>query len=328
MDTTQYQHIQKKMERIISSRYDNGNVCREIWCDSNKVDECWVKCYYRNGQVKTESWMEWIDGEVGRPHGESWMYYKSGQKRLNWHSYHGKRQGPEISWHSNGEIYRSFWYNNNEKNGDFYKFFDDGRQAIEGHYKEGKRTSEWTYWWPPPTDQRRRQHMQQKGEYEYDKRVGQWEFFDRETGRRERVIPYVDGVEHGEGAHYLHDLINETQIVVVTYTHGVITNRQPITAEERTRPSTPKRPIDSKVLKLLKKGGHKPAKYKKLPKETMCALLMDEITSSYFKCTNSHPHYFDATQYTRYAKASGEVSCKCPLDKTYEINTQLYTIVK
>jgi hypothetical protein len=72
--------------------------------------------------------------------------------------------------------------------------------------------------------------------------------------------------------------------------------------------------------------------YEPLPDDvTEDNLTYEPFGDFYFKCRNpTHPHYFDAENYVKFCRHSLEdeanISCAvCPIDKTFEINPQVYT---
>ena len=52
-------------------------------------------------------------------------------------------------------------------------------------------------------------------------------------------------------------------------------------------------------------------------------ITFEPIGQYYRKCMNNHPHYFDAINYADYCRQS-ENCFRCPVDKTYMIDEQLY----
>ena len=67
------------------------------------------------------------------------------------------------------------------------------------------------------------------------------------------------------------------------------------------------------------------AKEQSLPKEVPNDYLtLEAVENYYFQCRNPHPHYFSAKNYCEYYDHSPDKAVKCPIDRKYSINPQIY----
>ena len=91
-------------------------------------------------------------------------------------------------------------------------------------------------------------------------------------------------------------------------------------------------PLERSVDQKISQTNFENAVYEPLPDDVVeDNLTYEPFGDFYFKCRNpTHPHYFDAENYVKFCRHSLEdranISCSiCPVDKTFEINPQVYT---
>ncbi len=85
----------------------------------------------------------------------------------------GKREGPWVSYHDNGQLYWKRIYKNGEFEGRWVRYFPNGQLKEKGDYKNGRGEGFWVYY-----DENGQ--LERKGNYKNGLREGPWEFYDED----------------------------------------------------------------------------------------------------------------------------------------------------
>ncbi len=98
-----------------------------------------------------------------------------------------EKQGPWISWHSNGQRQLEGTYDHDLQVGLFSWWHANGQKALEGRYDAGKQDGDWTWWYP---NGQKSIH----GEYAHGNPTGRWTWW-KEDGR----VAQAADLSHSEG---------------------------------------------------------------------------------------------------------------------------------
>ena len=85
----------------------------------------------------------------------------------------GKREGPWVSYHDNGQLYWKRTYKNGEFEGRWVRYFPNGQLKEKGDYKNGRGEGSWVYY-------NENGQLECKGKYKNGLREGPWEFYDED----------------------------------------------------------------------------------------------------------------------------------------------------
>lgn len=104
--------------------------------------------------------------------------------------------------HQNGKPFKVFQGKNlGEKrvvlHGPYAEYYATGQLQKKGNYEYGKKNGEWQFWSMDG-------NMIKQGKYESDRQIGEWKKF-REDGSVERIERYLNGVAHGTWEAYHND---------------------------------------------------------------------------------------------------------------------------
>ena len=59
----------------------------------------------------------------------------------------GKKEGPWVYYHSNGQLSYKVTYKDNKKDGPYVNYYDNGQLSSKGTYKDGKEVGPWVRYW-------------------------------------------------------------------------------------------------------------------------------------------------------------------------------------
>ena len=59
----------------------------------------------------------------------------------------GKKDGPWVYYHSNGQLSYKGTYKDNKKDGPYVNYYDNGQLGSKGTYKNGKEDGRWVRYW-------------------------------------------------------------------------------------------------------------------------------------------------------------------------------------
>ena len=58
----------------------------------------------------------------------------------------GKKEGPWVVYHDNGQLSRKGDFKNGEEEGPLVVYYENGRLSFKGNYKNGKKDGPWVYY--------------------------------------------------------------------------------------------------------------------------------------------------------------------------------------
>lgn len=144
-------------------RDSSGNLLAKGACWEGEKTGEWTS-FYPNGQTRSKGFLK-----NGQPEGFWMFYYSNGKKRARGLLSEGQfergcadsgnyqmvavKEGVWTYWYSNGQVsikcrYESNVYAQERLEGKYTSFFENGKKASEGLYKDGTLTGTWTYWHP------------------------------------------------------------------------------------------------------------------------------------------------------------------------------------
>lgn len=244
--------------------------------------------------------------------------------------YNGRATGIYTEYYDNNSIKCVGDLDDELEEGLWRYYNEDGSQKAQGLWTEGKEHGEWL--WYHPTNQHgrsTRQRVRMRGSFEHGKRHGVWKMYTPANALASEY-QYVNGVYHGTCFVYYAD----GTIRVLTYEMGTLTTEQLFAAER----NTPRRnrmvvqqqqhvPAEHKdLIDVLRCGGLLPAIQYILSEPQDCPLSLCPIDTTFVKCTNHHAHYFSSEEYAKYAHAAPENAHRCPIDKTFLMDSQQYHV--
>ena len=59
----------------------------------------------------------------------------------------GKKEGPWVYYHDNGQLSYKGTYKDNKKDGPYVNYYDNGQLGSKGTYKDGKEDGRWVRYW-------------------------------------------------------------------------------------------------------------------------------------------------------------------------------------
>ncbi|MCG8577300.1 MAG: hypothetical protein MI810_20620 [Flavobacteriales bacterium] len=149
--------------------------------------------YHKNGQL-------WGVGEFQEDirTGEWVWNYDNGKLQAKGLFNKEGRSGVWTYHHRNGQLMKTGTFLNNEEEGEWKFYFDDGELEAEGGFKLGNKEGAWKEREVASTDSSgvRTYGPFMKGEYELDKRTGDWYIY-YENGKPKEMWTYVLGQQTG-----------------------------------------------------------------------------------------------------------------------------------
>ena len=64
-----------------------------------------------------------------------------------WTFRNGKKDGPYVSYHKNGQLYEKGTYKDGKLDGPWVEYYKDGHLLFKGTFKDGKRDGPWIFYW-------------------------------------------------------------------------------------------------------------------------------------------------------------------------------------
>ena len=97
---------------------------------------------------------------TGKTTGKIQGSFKNGKKHGPWVSYHdngqlyykgtyedGKKDGPWVTYWSHGQVWNKGTYKDGKEDGPWVRFWDNGQLHSKGTYKDGKEDGPWVGYW-------------------------------------------------------------------------------------------------------------------------------------------------------------------------------------
>lgn len=239
--------------------------------------------------------------------------YNSQGKLISMKKYKAGKLINKIIYYSTGEVHKEYGFagSANDSTGSTTGFAGSANGVYTEFFKSGA--------------------IRTIGYYVNSKKQGYWSTYTNDTPRQLiSRISYLDDEYHGHYQKwYKNGNLKEDRYYFVGLCEGTsISYREngSISCIEifnrGTRLEKRIYTMDINIASILN-GGITPAIY--VPVEENCSIMFEPLEKYYFKCKNeAHPHYFDQKVYIQYSKLS-QNSLLCPVDKTFEIDPQLFS---
>ena len=160
--------------------YENGAVQARMLFEPDGLSS-YALLYYRNGKIAAEG------RYVNQDKDSIWTYYSEfdGTVRIREPYLEGILEGVARSYYPSGAISEELEWKQNEKNGEWKQFYENGAPRLTGHFEEGKLQGPYEIYYGDGT-------LKIKGTYVDNRSHGTWSFYD-ESGKEIYALDYVKG---------------------------------------------------------------------------------------------------------------------------------------
>lgn len=207
------------------------------------------------------------------------------------------RDGVWRDFHSSGTLKSLAYYEKGKLNGIYTSYYDvciSGIPVIhtEGQYYNNKKEGCWISY-------HQNRKKESEGYYVCDMKHGRWIYYTI-NGLQNEIGQYRNDKKQGKWVDYKKNY------------------KYYIDGEDRTS--------EYVIYQRILHGRKMPALTRPVNEKRQCAISLEDISGDFFVCCNPKvQHMYDATTYIQYVEARGMEAVLCPLDKTYYIDSQLYT---
>lgn len=148
--------------------YITGEKQGEAYIFAESPDRCNGKMlnYYKNGQLKTESYYK-----KGSPNGKSIGYYENGKIHYVLRFKNGQKEGEHVYYFENGNVASKVPFKNDKPHGTCYFYYENGGVKEVGSFNNGLSTGTYKSYYADGK-------IQSKGEYKNGRESGVWYFYD------------------------------------------------------------------------------------------------------------------------------------------------------
>lgn len=150
---------------VFTYYYENGEIKAETKFSDDGII-AYTKIYHQNGlpmadgkyinQLRDSSWNFYSDTDgkriaqenykKGKLNGKSILYYADSEIEAEITTYENdKREGAYFKYFPGGEIMTEGYYKDDKLNGDFRVYFENGSVEIKGRYNNGLKEGNWEY---------------------------------------------------------------------------------------------------------------------------------------------------------------------------------------
>ena len=136
----------------------------------------------------------------------------------------GNRKWESVWYKNSDNLKHKEEYKNNEKNGKWEGWHEDGSKIYEEEYKDGKKEGKWTAWYQGG-------NKRYEGKYKDDKEEGLWEWWWINGNRKERGA-YKNGEKDGKWEGWHED---GTPQYEKEYENGNLVQRMPISPRKKSK---------------------------------------------------------------------------------------------
>jgi antitoxin component YwqK of YwqJK toxin-antitoxin module len=96
------------------------------------------------------------------------------------------QEGPHFSWYENGQPKDEGAFKDNNQDGKWIYYYDDGKKMYEQTFVKGKQEGKVTSWYAIGT-------LESVKNYKNNRPNGKWVFYEKQAGKVKRVMNFKDG---------------------------------------------------------------------------------------------------------------------------------------